>query len=292
MLKIKLSRPRKSAMYMLIGLLFNLAMALAKFFIGFSSGSLTIIIDSINNFIDVVFNFVATIAFFIVAAKESEEMPLGYGRAEYLASFLLSIFISASGVYFLFRSISSIIAPASLFFDVRYMVILIVSVLAKIGMGLLFAYANKDIKSYVFKGVVVDSFIDASITTLVILAFYLSKFRLVIDSVFGIIISIIFIILGVKLFSVGFKSVLGKDHFDESYKGKIKDAILNCPGVKELVSIVYHDYGFAKIQVVAKVFLNAEDDNICEISKLKTQLKKEYKVDLLIDTLPEIPEEK
>lgn len=282
--RIQLGRAQKSTIYMLIGLIFNLAMALAKFYVGYSSGSLTIVIDSINNFIDVVFNVIATIAFVIIAFKPSKEVPQGYGRTEYLASFILSLLVVFSGVYFLFRSIRNIIVPTSLFYQWQYMIILVVSIIAKIGMGFLFAYANKEIKSNVFKGVIIDSFIDSAITTLAILGFYFSQYRLVVDSVFGIIISTAFIFVGIKLFSISFKHIIGKDTLDDDKKNKISKFISDRDFVKEIKSLIYHDYGFGKIQLVIKLDVLSNDDTDIKLCTLKSDIKKEFNLEVYIDT--------
>lgn len=306
-----LSRTAKSIVFMVIGLVINLSLAIVKFYVGYASGSLTIVMDSINNFLDLAFNSVAVIAFIIVLRKPNKEMPFGYGRAEYVASFLLSLFIIGSGGYFLIRSLQNIMIPVNLVFRWVYIVLLIVSILVKIGMGLLLSWANKEIRSNVFKGVILDSFIDSIITFLALLGFVLSKYMITLDSIFGIIISLIFIGFGIKILVDNFLVVLGKENFELSQKELLKSSILECCAVKEIRELVYHDYGFGKIIAIAKVALNenkdieiTNDENVIgeqlledtestgnykclnvfeEISKLKLELEKKFKIELIFD---------
>ncbi|HQC55287.1 MAG TPA: cation diffusion facilitator family transporter [Clostridia bacterium] len=266
---------------MAIGLAVNLALALSKLYVGLSSGSLTIIMDSVNNFIDLVFNIVAVIAFIVVSKKSSKEMPHGYGRAEYLASFLLSLFIFFSGCFFFIRSLQNIMIPVNLIFQWTYIVILIVSIIAKIAMGFLLAWANKEIKSNVFKGVILDSFVDAVITFLALLGFVLSKYLIRLDAIFGIVISLIFIGLGIKMIADNLLIVLGKDNFNEESKKVLYETLIKCPGIKEVKSLSYHDYGFGKITAVAKI--STEEDSYEDIANVKKDLENKFAIELIID---------
>ncbi len=275
------TRIKKSIIFMAIGLVVNLALALSKLYVGLASGSLTIVMDSVNNFIDLVFNGVAVLAFVIISRKSSKEMPYGYGRAEYLASFLLSLFILFSGIFFLIRSLQNIMIPVNLIYQWSYIVILIVSIIMKIAMGFLFARANKSIRSNVFKGVTLDSFIDSIITFLALLGFVLSKYLITLDAIFGIIISLIFIALGIKMIVDNLLIVLGKDTFNEESKEILYKSLKECLGVKEIKSISYHDYGFGKIIAVAKIL--SEKDSYKEILQVKKELEERLKIELVVD---------
>ena len=85
----------------LLGLFSNLALFIAKFFIGSLSGSVSIMADAINNLSDTA-SSVITLAGFKIAGKPADEgHPYGHERFEYISGFVISILVTYVGVRFL-----------------------------------------------------------------------------------------------------------------------------------------------------------------------------------------------
>lgn len=182
----------KSAIF---GFLSNFFLFLLKLYIGISSGSLAVYCDSINNLAD---TLSCTIAFagFILIMKLDEKRGT---RVQALSTFVISLVLMITGAYFAYNGMERTLYPINVSFSKIYFILLILTVFVKILMGIVYIYVNKKHSSTVFKGLIVDSFLDCAITLAAILGFTLSvKINFAIDGIISIIIGLAVAISSVK----------------------------------------------------------------------------------------------
>ena len=97
----------------ILGLISNLALFLAKFFIGSLSGSVSIMADAMNNLSDTASSFITLAGFKIAGKPADEDHPYGHERFEYISGFVISILVTYVGFRFLDSSFVKILHPSS-----------------------------------------------------------------------------------------------------------------------------------------------------------------------------------
>ena len=84
-----------------LGLLSNALLFVAKFLIGLSAQSVSIMADAINSLSDTASSFLTLIGFRIAAKPADREHPYGHERFEYISGFVVSLLITFVGFQFL-----------------------------------------------------------------------------------------------------------------------------------------------------------------------------------------------
>ena len=104
-------RVKKALILLAVGVVVNITLAFVKLYVGLSSNSLTIMLDAINSFFDIITCAVTVVAFGILMRPRSEYVPHGYGRSEYLASFVVAAVSAVVGGLFFIRSLNRMAMP-------------------------------------------------------------------------------------------------------------------------------------------------------------------------------------
>lgn len=168
----------------IIGLVANFGLFLTKLYVGISSNSLAIYCDAINNLGDT-FSCVIGILGFILITKMSE---IKSKRTQSLFTFVISIIIAVSGIYFVYNGADRLLYPLPVSYTVKYAIIIILTVFAKIIMGIMYALFNKKQKSAMLKALVLDSFLDCFVTIFALMSLFLiGKINFAVDGIFAII---------------------------------------------------------------------------------------------------------
>ena len=103
-------RTSYGTMVSIVGIVLNVLLFGAKFFVGTVFASVSIIGDAVNNLSDAGSQFISLISFRIAAKPADREHPYGHGRIEYVASLLVSFLILYIGIDLLIESIAKIIS--------------------------------------------------------------------------------------------------------------------------------------------------------------------------------------
>lgn len=166
----------------------NFALFVLKLYVGISSGSLAIYCDSINNLSDTLACGIAVLGF-TVLIKLSEKRSL---RLQALCSFVIGIFVFASGVYFIYNGAERLIYPTLVSYAKKYALLIGATVPVKLIMGLVYMAVNKKYTSAVFSVLILDSFLDCAVTLTALTGFMLvERVQFAVDGVFAIIIGVI-----------------------------------------------------------------------------------------------------
>lgn len=178
-----------------IGLGANLLLFLAKLYVGISSNSLAIYCDAINNLGDT-FACIIAILGFLLAKKLNEIMAK---RAQSLCTFVISIVITVTGLYFVYNGIERLLYPLPVSYSIKYVIVISATIAVKILMGVMYIYHNKKQDSTILKAMVLDSFLDCFVTLFALMSLLLvSKVNFAIDGIFAIITGAIISITAIK----------------------------------------------------------------------------------------------
>ena len=123
-----------------IGVIANLFLLGIKFIVGFVFKSQGLIADAINSFGDVFSSIVTFVGGKISSKPADDEHEFGHGKAEFVASLLIGIFM----VFVSFKTIrsgfESILNKESLIFSFILLIVPVVTIIVK---SLLFMYCKK-----------------------------------------------------------------------------------------------------------------------------------------------------
>lgn len=198
-----------------------------KLYTGLVSSSLCIYTDSVNNLFDALGCLLAAGGFVLVARKKTVAFPEGFGRAEDLAGFLMAISVTVTGALFAYRALERFLYPRPVNFQAGYAVLLAATVPVKLALGFAFRALSAKRDSVILKTVYTDSFSDCGVTTMTLLSFILSEYAgLRADSVFGLAVSVIIIVNGVRLVKDSAERLLGKN--DPARNDRIASLLAEC----------------------------------------------------------------
>lgn len=246
-------RIKQSLILLGIGIAVNVALAIVKMYVGLSSNSLTIMLDATNSMLDIITSIISFIAIAILLAPKSKAAPFGYGRVEYLAGFIVAVASAVMGGLFFIRSLNRLAMPESVWFGWQNCVLISVCVPIKLALGLFYYFRNKKLKSKAIAAIALDCFLDTGITATSLVAFTItSQIDYAADAIFGIVMSVVVMIIAVKLIADNVKCVVKGDGGEEE-----RELIVAYCNEHDLIGavgdIAVHDYGFGSKVCSAEV---------------------------------------
>lgn len=235
----------------------NMGLGIVKVLAGIYTNSLSIITDGVNNFGDVLSNAGAAVGFAVENKAPTEKFPAGFGRVEYIVTFIMAIIIMAVGGGFAYSALDRIFYHPVITFSWVQFGIIAATIAVKIGLAVMFRLSYVKYRSDVLKAQTLDSVLDACITTFALLGLFLSRYiSFPIDAVIGLIISAVMIAAGVKLFVGEFVRLAGGA--DERRVGGLKKLCLAQKGVTDARVRVY-DFGTKYAEAVVELTF---DENV------------------------------
>lgn len=205
----------------ILGILANLFLFLLKIIVGLLSKSQAMIADSFNSIGDVFASFMTFIGNKIASVSDDEDHNFGHGKAEYIFSMFISISILVIGIKLLYDAIISLILNNKVYFSIYLVLVCLFTITIKL---ILYFYTkrlyNKE-KNILLKSSMLDHRNDVFLTSGVLLSVLFSKLEIYfVDGLVGIIISIWFLLSGIKLFKESY-NVLMDISLDKETKEKI-----------------------------------------------------------------------
>ena len=93
----------------IISIISNIVLASFKAFIGLLANSIAIITDALNNLSDALSSIITIVGTKLAGKAPDRKHPYGYGRIEYMTSFIVSAIVLYAGITSLVESIKKII---------------------------------------------------------------------------------------------------------------------------------------------------------------------------------------
>lgn len=239
-----ISREKQIIRTSIVGITANLFLSVFKATVGFITGSIAIVLDSVNNLSDALSSVITIIGTKLAGKPADKKHPFGHGRVEYLTALVIAIIILYAGVTSLVESIKKIINPTIPDYNISAIIIISVAVIVKISLGLYVKAAGKKVNSdsLVASGqdALMDSIISAS-TIAAALIFIIWHISL--EAFLGIIISFAIIKAGIETLRETISKILG-ERIDSKLAHEIKNTINSCD--KEIYGtydLVLNNYG-------------------------------------------------
>lgn len=236
-----------------IGIICNILLAGGKAAVGILTASISILADAVNNLSDAASSIVTLIGFKLSAKPSDKEHPFGHARVEYIAGMITSFVILLVGVELIRSSVDKIINPVVTEYSTVSVIILAVSILAKLWMMFFYNTVGIRIDSEALYAAAADSRFDVITTCVVLVSMLIAHITgWELDAWAGLIVSLFIIWGGIGLIRETASPLLGKAPDDKLVK-HIKSTIENHNGVLGTHDLIVHDYGpgrkFASVHV-------------------------------------------
>ncbi len=246
----------------IVGLAVNLLLFGVKLAAGLISGSISIVTDAINNLTDAGSSVLVLFGYTVSGRPADKEHPYGHARMEYLCSLFVSMIVAFLGFEMFRTSVSSIIdGGGDHTYSALTITIMALCIVSKILLAVYYRTTGKKISSDALRSSAADCIGDVCATGAVLLGIFLTPLigpRA--DGIFGAVIAVYIIVMGVKLILDSSNTLLGRAPDIELVK-TIVEKLKSYEGVIGVHDLLVHSYGvnryFASVHV--------EVDSSCDI---------------------------
>lgn len=278
-----------------VGILLNIILSVFKMIFGALTKSISIVADGANNIFDAISSIINLVGFKISGKPADDEHPFGHGRVEYISALTLAFFILIMGFELIKSSVDKFTNPETVIFSVPALIVLILSILAKIWLALFNRKIGKMMNSVAVDAVVTDSIGDIAATTCSLIALVASKYTdLPIDAVMGIIVALVIIYAGINIIRGTMGPLLGEPP-DKDLVKQLEELVMSYDGIVGIHDLVLHSYGHGKIfgsihaEVPAEIDIMHSHDTVDIIER---QVKKKLGIEISIHMDPIINDER
>ena len=267
----------------------NVLLFSVKLTIGLILSSLAVTADAFNNLSDAASSIISFIGVKMAGKPADAEHPFGHGRIEYIAALIVSFLVIEVGFTFFKSSISKILHPEEISFDLVPFVILILSILVKLWMAFFNNKLGKRIDSKVMLATAADSLGDVITTSATVLSIIICHFTSInVDAIAGLIVSAIVIWSGISIAKDTLEPLIGERVPAELYQ-KITDIVESYDGIVGTHDLIVHNYG--PNRSMATIHAEVPNDINIDVSheiidKIERDVKKDLNILLVIHMDP------
>ena len=227
----------------IIGICTNVFLAMFKAVAGLVAGSISVVLDAVNNLTDAFSSVITILGIKLAKKKPDADHPYGYGRIEYFSTILIALIVFAAGAASFVESVKKIIAPSMPEYSLVTIIIIITSVITKLILG---RYVKTQGEKYASDALVAsgsDASFDAIISASTLIGAAVTYFlHYSVDGLIGAVISAFIVKAGFEMMTEALSHVIGKRP-DSAITGEIKQTVNAIPGVLGTYDLILHNYG-------------------------------------------------
>jgi len=272
-----------------VGIIVNFLLFVTKLSVGVLAGSIAIMADGFNNLSDTASSAVTVVGIKLSHLPADKEHPYGHGRLEYVAALIVAFLVLLVGFQLGSASVTRIFNPEPVTFDMVSLLLLGVSVLAKVWLSSFNIKVGKKINSTPLKAAGVDSLGDVLISGGVLISFALSPFLdFSIDGFMGAAVALFILYMGFKLVMETVSPLLGEAP-DKEIVDKILEEIQKYPYVVGAHDLHFHNYGVGRVMATMHVEFAGCNDLLEMhdiVDKAERELSQAFEMHLVIHMDP------
>ena len=257
----------------ILGMLGNLFLLVIKSMIGFITNSRAMIADAFNSAGDIFSSVITFIGNKIASKPSDEDHNLGHGKAEYIYSMLISIFMILMAIFVFKDSFKAIFDYSKYEFSIYLIIVCITTMIVKL---CLYIYTHKISKKYnnlLIEANSKDHRNDVFITLSNLLAAMLSLYNIYwFDGVVGVLISIWMIKEAVKIYITSYDVLMDKAISNE-VKDKVYEIIMSHKEIKKVIHFNSTPVGY-RYQISFTIYVDGNLSTF-ESHKIADDLEKE-----------------
>lgn len=236
-------RGRYASLAAFTGIVLNLLLFAGKLTAGLLAASVAVVADAFNNMSDAGSAVVTLIGFRLALKPVDKGHPLGHGRLEYIAGFIVDLLIILVGAELFKSSFEKILLPSLPSVSVLTYALLSAAILVKLWLFFFYRKIGKLIDSSAIRASAFDSLSDTAATALVLISALVSKFTgLAIDGWAGILVASFILFTGFKAAKETIDLLLGTPPKPEFIE-EIRNFVKGYPEVAGIHDLIVHDYG-------------------------------------------------
>lgn len=226
-----------------IGIVVNLLLAGFKAVVGFSTNSIAILMDALNNLSDVLSSVITVAGAKLAERNPDFEHPFGHGRYEYLSALVISIIIFYAGITAMVESVKKILNPEVPAYTDASLILLVVAVIVKILLGRYVKRKGAEADSGALIGSGSDALFDAilSFSVLVAALIYLCC-GVSLESYVGTVIACFILKSGFGMLRDTLNEILG-ERPDPLLVRQIKNLLVEEPEIRGAYDLMINNYG-------------------------------------------------
>lgn len=243
-----------------VGIVTNFLLFLMKIIVGTVFHSVSVTADAVNNLTDSG-SYVVTLIGFKMASKPADEKhPFGHARIEYLSGVIVSFIVIFLGLQLGMSSIEKILTPEENALTPVALVVLVISILAKLWQCLFYRKVGRMIKSESVEATSKDSRNDVIATSVVLLGAVITMLTGVnLDGYMGAAVALFIVFSGVQLTISTADPLLGQAPEGELVQ-TITEKMLSYPGIIGMHDLAVHNYGVGRCFASAHCEVDAKND--------------------------------
>ena len=227
----------------IIGIVTNVFLAAFKAGAGLIAGSISVVLDAVNNLTDAFSSVITILGIKLAKKKPDEKHPYGYGRIEYFSTILIAVIVLSAGVASLVESVKKIFSPTLPEYSLVTVIIIVTSVITKLLLGRFVKGQGEKYASDALVASGSDASFDAIISASTLVGAGITYFlHFSVDGILGAIISAFIVKAGVEMMLEAVSHVIGKRP-DSAITGEIKKTVNAIPGVLGTYDLILHNYG-------------------------------------------------
>lgn len=243
-----------------VGIVTNFLLFLMKIIVGTAFHSVSVTADAVNNLTDSGSSVVTLIGFKMASKPADEKHPFGHARIEYLSGVIVSFIVIFLGLQLGMSSIEKILTPEENALTPVALVVLVISILAKLWQCLFYRKVGRMIKSESVEATSKDSRNDVIATSVVLLGAVITMLAGVnLDGYMGAAVALFIVFSGVQLTISTADPLLGQAPEGELVQ-TITEKMLSYPGIIGMHDLAVHNYGVGRCFASAHCEVDAKND--------------------------------
>lgn len=243
-----------------VGIVTNFLLFLMKIIVGTVFHSVSVTADAVNNLTDSGSSVVTLIGFKMASKPADEKHPFGHARIEYLSGVIVSFIVIFLGLQLGMSSIEKILTPEENALTPVALVVLVISIMAKLWQCLFYRKVGRMIKSESVEATSKDSRNDVIATSVVLLGAVITMLTGVnLDGYMGAAVALFIVFSGVQLTISTADPLLGQAPEGELVQ-TITEKMLSYPGIIGMHDLAVHNYGVGRCFASAHCEVDAKND--------------------------------
>lgn len=264
-----------------VGIVTNFLLFLMKIIVGTVFHSVSVTADAVNNLTDSGSSVVTLIGFKMASKPADEKHPFGHARIEYLSGVIVSFIVIFLGLQLGMSSIEKILTSEENALTPVALVVLVISILAKLWQCLFYRKVGRMIKSESVEATSKDSRNDVIATSVVLLGAVITMLTGVnLDGYMGAAVALFIVFSGVQLTISTADPLLGQAPEGELVQ-TITEKMLSYPGIIGMHDLAVHNYGVGRCFASAHCEVDAKND-ILVSHDLIDNIERDFSRDLCI----------
>ena len=233
-----------------LGIVSNLFLLIIKLIVSLLSKSEAMLADAINSAGDIFSSLMSYIGNKIACHPSDADHNFGHGKAEYIFSLLISIFMVIVSAKILIDSLTSIFRPSQFNYTPFLIIVCVITILVKITLYIYCKKAYQTHANILLKANMKDHRNDTLLTTGTLISCLLSKYGYsYFDGIFGALTSIYIMLSGISIFMESYK-ILMDVSLDSTEKEDIIKFILSNKDVLDVKDFYTVATGYKYIAIL------------------------------------------